>query len=164
MNRSTTKEHHFAPFDGTLALQDLEYLKQLDTSKSSMVYDVGITLNTVWERGNLIQMWTQSNDGVVPLGNEILDLRKKRPEHWNIYLLEFNQQGLLVRRQSLRWADRHKEMLVPSTSGRTPLRGAMSPDRSLNTADGQVRSTSFNAGASGSCRQGRSRKLLWHFA
>lgn len=75
-------------------------------------------MDTAFQHQAEIRRWTENQDGVVIVSGERLDLKKARPQHWNIYLLKFDKNGVLVRQKdSDRAATPRKDgVLSPPTS------------------------------------------------
>jgi hypothetical protein len=94
------KEDDLAPFNGgEFAVKDLFILKQLKKDKPTHVYGRDITLDTASKFQRDIRKWTDNHDGMVKLDGKERDLKKLRPDHWNMLLLKFDDNGLLVRRR-----------------------------------------------------------------
>lgn len=94
-----TKEDAFAPRGSELAAKDLYEIQKLKKNRSVLIYGREVTLETAGQLQGEIRGWTENQTGVVCVGSKQLDLKEKRPYHWNIYLLKFNENGLLVRRE-----------------------------------------------------------------
>lgn len=128
---STSKkstEDDFAPYGGEFAVKDLHLIQKLKGDKPTMVYGREVTRQTASELEHEIRRWTENQTGVVIVGGKRLDLKKERKNHWNMLLLKFDENGLLVRRQN-------------SDRAATPRRdGVLSPPMSmLVPVDGPVR-------------------------
>jgi hypothetical protein len=130
----SAKEQDFAPKGEKdekgemIAVKDLKSLSELKYGQPVLIYDTEVTLETAGQLQHEIKRWTENQDGVVFVGGKRLDLKEHRPTHWNIYLLKFNENGLLVRRKI-------------SDRAATPRRdGILSPPTSmLAPADDHVR-------------------------
>ena len=94
-----TGEDAFAPKGSELAAKDLYEMQKLKKNRSVLIYGREVTLETAGQLQGEIRGWTENNTGVVCVGGKQLDLKEKRPYHWNKYLLKFNEVGLLVRRE-----------------------------------------------------------------
>lgn len=130
-----TKEHDFAPKGEEFAVKDLHSLSDLRKGIPVSIYGREVTLETAGQLKHEIRRWTENQDGVVPVGGKWLDLKEYRPEHWNIYLLKFNENGLLVRRE------RFDEVPTPRRDG------ILSPPSSMRQT-ASVKPDSTNAAAS----------------
>ena len=122
---STSKritEDDFAPYGGEFAVKDLHLIQKLKGDKPTMVYGREVTRETASELQHEIRRWTENQTGVVIVGGKQLDLKKERPEHWNMLLLKFDENGLLVRRKNSDRAatPRRDGILSPPTSMLVP--------------------------------------------
>jgi hypothetical protein len=96
---NSSKEEEFAGFDGTFQKKDLKSLRDLGKGKPVCIYGWKVTLETASQVKSKIKGWTQNQSEVVGVDGATIDLRDARPYHWNRFLLEFDEIGLLVRRK-----------------------------------------------------------------
>lgn len=130
-----SKEHDFAPYGEEIAVKDLHSLSKLTKGEPVLIYGKEVTLETAGQLQHEIRRWTENQNGMVFVGGKWLDLKEHRPTHWNIYLLKFNDNGLLVRRKiSDRAATPCRDgilspptsMLAPADQARIQLRSSSS--------------------------------------
>jgi hypothetical protein len=95
----SSKEEDFAGSDGTFQKKDLKSLRDLGKGKPVCIYGWKVTLQTTSQIQSKIKGWTQNQSVVVGMDDAHIDLRDARPYHWNRFLLEFDDLGLLVRRK-----------------------------------------------------------------
>lgn len=119
----TSKEDDFAPYGGAFAVKDLYRLQKLKDGKSTLVYGREVTSETAGQLRHEIRRWTENQSGVVVVEGKRLDLTERRPEHWNTFLLKFDENGLLVRRANSDRAatPRINGILSPPTSTLVPV-------------------------------------------
>lgn len=98
-NLNSSKEEDFAPYGGVFQLKDLKSLLDLERGNHVQMYGREVTLETASQTEHEIKQWTCNQSGVVIVNGALVDLKDARPKHWNNYLLEFDERGLLVRRK-----------------------------------------------------------------
>jgi hypothetical protein len=95
----SSQEADFAGSGGTFQRKDLKSLRDLGKGKPVFIYGRKVTLETASQTEREIREWTCNQSGLVDVGGALIDLRAARPKHWNSYLLEFDEEGLLVQRE-----------------------------------------------------------------
>jgi hypothetical protein len=95
----SSQEADFAGSGETFQKKDLKSLRDLGKGKPVLIYGREVTLETASQTESEIREWTCNQSGLVVIGGALIDLRAVRPKHWNSYLLEFDEEGLLVQRE-----------------------------------------------------------------
>lgn len=142
------KPNDFAPEGEEFAVKDLHSLSDLRRGEPVSIYGREVTLETAGQLKDEIRRWCENRDGVVSVGGRWLDLKEHRPTRWNVYLLKFNENGLLVRRGE------DDEVPTPRRSGILSPPPSMRQTASLKAVPMTVEASDMESNESGSVAGG----------
>ena len=149
INLDKANPEDFAPMEGEkFASKDLHSLSDLSDDEPISIYGREVTLETAGQLKDEIRRWCENQNGVVSVGGKRLDLKKHRPTRWNIYLLKFIENGLLVRRGE------DDEVPTPRRSGILSPPPSMRETASVNPNSMDMEASDTESSESGSVAGG----------